>query len=929
MEFLLFGEVQLRVAGQPLDVGTPRQQAVLAALAADAGRPVPIETLIDRVWGDDPPGEARNVVYSHLSRIRQVLTEVTELTGTKTGVTRRSAGYVLEIDPGAVDLNRFARLVERGNDVRETDEDRAAALREALVVWRGPPLAGLQGDWADGVRAAWHRRRLDAAVHWGELELRLGRPDAVLAAMSDLAAEYPLAEPLEALLMRALHAAGRDAEAVDRYAVVRQRLADALGTDPGPELRALHEAILRGELPSAAPAAAAPPSSSPAQLPPDTPGFAGRESALRRLGEVTGGPAPAARTVVLSGTAGVGKTTLAVHWAHSVARDFPDGQLYVNLRGFDPTGSPTTPAGAVRGFLEALDVPGERIPTTLDAQVGLYRTLLANRRVLIVLDNARDAGRVRPLLPGARACVVVVTSRDQLAGLVTEGAHPLVVDLLDDAEAHAVLRRRIGPERLAADPAAAAEIIGLCAHLPLALAVVAARAATYPAFSLAALAAQLRDARGGLDEFAGADPATDPRAVFSWSYLRLDPVAARLFRLLGLHHGPDIGTRAAASLAGLPAGRARVLLSELANAHLVAEHAPGRYTMHDLLRAYADELVHESDTAPERDSAVHRLLGHYAHTAYHADGFLDPRLEVPPALTPLPEGAEAERIVDRRRALTWFETEHRVLLQAVAVDAEFDARVWELAWALRRFLTMRGHWHDESDVLSAALSAARRLGDERKQAFAHLHLGGIHVRFGRQAEGAGDLRAALALYGAREDIVGQAYAHRQFAWLLDRQGEITGALTHAEQALELFRGAGHQAGQATALNAVGWFHTLLGKHTSAIEYCRQALDLQTLLGDLMGATQSWHSIGYAHKQLGDHAEAVACYEKALELVRRNGSVVTEARVLIELANLRRELGDVDAARSGWQQAHDILTRLAHPDADEVRKRLSEVDSDSE
>ncbi|WP_284741455.1 AfsR/SARP family transcriptional regulator [Amycolatopsis sp. RTGN1] len=924
MEFLLFGEVQLRVAGKPLDVGTPRQQAVLAALAVDAGRPVSMETLIDRVWGDDPPGEARNVVYSHLSRIRQVLAEATELTGTKTGITRRNAGYVLEIDSGAVDLNRFARLVERGNDAGETDDERAAALREALLSWRGAPLAGMPGDWADGVRAAWHRRRLDAAVHWGELELRLGRTDAVLAAMSDLAAEYPLVEPLEVLLMRALHAAGRDAEAVERYAVVRHRLADALGTDPGPELRALHEAILRGELPTAAPPA--PPSSSPAQLPPDTPGFAGRENALRRLGEVTGGPSPAARVVVLSGTAGVGKTTLAVHWAHSVARGFPGGQLYVNLRGFDPTGSPMTPAAAVRGFLEALEVPGERIPTTLDAQVGLYRTLLANRRVLIVLDNARDAGQVRPLLPGARACVVVVTSRDQLAGLVTEGAHPLVVDLLDDAEAHAVLRRRIGTGRIAADPAAAEEIIGLCAHLPLALAVVAARAATYPAFSLAALAEQLRDARGSLDEFAGADVATDPRAVFSWSYLLLDPAAARLFRLLGLHLGPDIGTRAAASLAGLPTTRVRPLLSELANAHLVAEHAPGRYTMHDLLRAYADELVHEADSPADRETAVHRMLGHYSHTAYHADGFLDPRLEVPPALTPLPAGAEAERIVDRGRALAWFETEHRVLLQAVAVGAEFDARVWELAWALRRFLTMRGHWHDESDVLSAALNAARRLGDERKQAFAHLHLGGTHVWFGRYDEAGADFQAAAKLYTAVEDVVGRAYVHRQFAWMLDRQGTVAEALAHAEQALDLFRAAEHLTGQAASLNAVGWFRTLLGEHSVAIGYCRQAIDLQTQLGDRMGAAQSWHSLGHAHKQLGDHDQAITCYEKAVYLLHGNGYLVTEARLIIELANLHRDLGDLTSARSGWQRAHDILAGLAHPEADAVRERLTETHS---
>jgi DNA-binding SARP family transcriptional activator/tetratricopeptide (TPR) repeat protein len=922
MEFRLFGEVQLRVAGQPLDIGTPRQQAVLVALAVDAGRPVPLETIIDRVWGDDPPAEVRNVLYSHLSRIRRLCRKVSETSGATAGIARRTGGYVLEIDPDVVDLHRFARLVERGYEGRGTDAERAAALTEALLGWRGTPLAGIPGDWAGRVRETWQRRRLAAAVRWGELELRLGHPGEVIGVLAELTGEYPLAEPLEALLMRALHAAGRDAEAVDRYAVVRHRLADALGTDPGPELRELHSAILRGELPSAPRSA---PPATPAQLPPDTPGFAGRVSALRRLDAVSAERSPGTRVVVLSGTAGVGKTALAVHWAHAVAGEFPGGQLYVNLRGFDPTGTPVTPAEAVRGFLEALEVPAARIPTTLQAQAGLYRSLLAGRRVLVVLDNARDAEQVRPLLPGAPAGVVVVTSRDQLAGLVVAGAHPLAVDLLDDAEAHTVLRRRIGAARTAAEPAAVREIAGLCARLPLALAVVAARAATYPGFGLAALAAQLRDARGGLDEFSGTDPATDARAVFSWSYLRLDPAAARLFRLLGLHPGPDIGTRAAASLAGVPAGRARPILSELAQAHLVAEHAPGRYSVHDLLRAYAAELVHEAESPAERAAATHRRLGHYAHTAYHADGFLDPRLEVPPALTPLPPGAESERITDHEHALAWFRAEHRVLLQAVHADVAFDARVWELAWSMCRFLAMQGHWHDEGDVLAAALAAARRLGDERKQAFAHLHLGGTHVRFGRHAEAHADLRAALRLSGAAGDVVGRAYAHRQCAWLLDRQGRVADALAHAEQALDLFRAAGHRAGQATALNAVGWFRTLLGEHAVAIEYCQQALDLQTLLADHMGAAQSWHSIGYARKQLGEFSRAITCYENALELVHRNGNLVTEARALIELANLRRELGDVESARSGWQQAHDILAHLAHPEAAEVRTRLAEAD----
>src|SRR5215470_18638088 len=311
MEFRLFGEVRLQADGQVLDIGAPRQQAVLAALAVDAGRPVPIETLIDRLWSDAPPVEARNVVYSHLSRLRQVLSRASRLTGAVARIDRRHAGYVLDVDPDLVDLHRFARLVEQGRDPGGLDEDRAAALTEALDLWRGPPLAGVTGTWADEVRSSWHRRRLDAVVQWAELQLRLDRAAAVTSTLPDLTAEYPLAEPLEGLLMRALHAAGRDAEAIERYAALRQRLADELGTDPAPELRALHVAILKGELPS--PERGSPPDrrsrvAAPAQLPPDVPGFAGRDEELQHLDGVLGAGSRAARAVVVSGTAGVGKT---------------------------------------------------------------------------------------------------------------------------------------------------------------------------------------------------------------------------------------------------------------------------------------------------------------------------------------------------------------------------------------------------------------------------------------------------------------------------------------------------------------------------------------------------------------------------------------------------------------------------------------------
>ncbi|MBB5800373.1 DNA-binding SARP family transcriptional activator/tetratricopeptide (TPR) repeat protein [Saccharothrix ecbatanensis] len=922
MEFRLFGEVRVLAGDRPLDVGTPRQQAVLAALLVDAGRPVDIETLIDRVWDEAPPVEARNVLYSHLSRIRRLLATASGHTGVRARLERRSAGYVLDVDPDLVDLHRFARLTARGP---AGDTARAAALTEALDLWSGPPLAGISGDWVDQVRNSWRRRRLDAVTAWGEVELRLGRADAVTAALPDVLAEYPLSEPLEALFMRALHAAGRDAEAIERYAVIRARLADELGTDPGAELRALHSAILRGELPQSEPDS---PLATPAQLPPDMPGFAGREEELRLLDDLAGGSATAVRIVAVSGTAGVGKTALVVHWAHRMRGHFPGGQLYVNLRGFDPTGSPVTPAEAVRRFLDAFEVSPQRIPVGFEAQVGLCRSLLANRRVLVVLDNARDAEHVRPLLPGSPDCLVLVTSRDQLSGLVADGARHLTVDLLEADEARRLLAGRLGAERIAAEPRAVDEIVALCARLPLALAVVAARAATHPKFGLVALARELRAARGSLDEFSGADPATDPRAVFSWSYLQLTADAARLFRLTGLHPGPDLGTHAAASLAGLPSRAVRPLLAELSRAHLVTEHSPGRYTCHDLLRAYASEQAQVLDLEPDRRAALRRTLCHYLHTANDADRLLDPRREELPTLTALPPGVTPEPVADRTEALAWFDAEHRVLLAAIQQEPAFDVEVWELIWAMRRFLAHQGHWQDEIDSLNVALAAARRLGDPLKQAFAHCYKGCTYVWFGKYEDACAELDVALSLYREAGDRVGEAYVQFYHSWLLDRQERNVEALSHAEQALELFRAAGHQAGQAKVLNAVGWFHALLGDHETAIGYCRKALDLQTELGDQLGAGQTWHSLGYAYQQLEDHGRAVACYQAAVDLFEASGYRINEAHVLSSLGDALHDAGDVDAARDAWQRSVDILDQLSHPDADDTRVKLTKSTSDT-
>jgi NB-ARC domain len=425
----------------------------------------------------------------------------------------------------------------------------------------------------------------------------------------------------------------------------------------------------------------------PRQLPPAVRHFAGRKAELAAL---AGQLLEAADTVVISavgGTAGVGKTALAVYFAHQVADHFPDGQLYVNLRGFDPTGLPVAPAEAIRGFLDAFGVPAERLPVAVEAQAALYRSVLAGRRVLVVLDNARDAEHVRPLLPGSPGCMVLVTSRNQLTSLIAaDGARPVDLDLLTIAEARQLLACRLGADRVAAEAPAVEEIITCCARLPLVLSIVAARAATHPQFPLASLADELRGARGSLHAFPAGDAAADPRAVFSWSYQQLSPQAARLFRLLGLHPGPDISTHAAASLAASPTGQARAWLCELTRAHLVTERSPGRFAFHDLLRAYAVEQACAHDTEDEQKAAISRVLDHYLYTAGTASFLLHRRTRAL-TLPPPPPEVLPEEPPDFAAGWAWLDTEYPVLLAAIEQAAAIgrDARVWQLAWTLMDF----------------------------------------------------------------------------------------------------------------------------------------------------------------------------------------------------------------------------------------------------
>jgi tetratricopeptide (TPR) repeat protein len=667
----------------------------------------------------------------------------------------------------------------------------------------------------------------------------------------------------------------------------------------------------------------------PRQLPAVVRQFVGRQNELAALNSLLDSAAAGTPAVVISaieGTAGIGKTALALHWAHSVAGRFPDGQLYVNLRGFDPSATPAEPAEAIRGFLDALGIVADRVPATPQAQAGLYRSLLADRRVLIVLDNARDVDQVRPLLPGSAGCLALVTSRARLAGLaVGEGAALLTLDVLAESEARQLLTGRLGAERVAAEPTAAGELIELCARLPLALSIAAARAASYPAFALAALAAELRDAAWRLDGLDAGDAASNIRAVFSWSYMSLGDHPRWMFRLLGLHAGPDITAPAAASLAGLPLPAARRAIGELASAHLLTEHSPGRYSFHDLLAAYAAEHACTSDAEETRREATRRILDHYLHTARAAAVLLAPaRPRI--TLSPPEPGVTPEPVTDYQQALAWFEAEQQVLLAAVTRAAEtgFDACAWQLPWAMTSFLDRRGRWHQQAAIQSTALAATVRLGDTAGQAAVRRLLATACARLRDYDQARAHLTSCLELNHQLGNPVGEARVYQTLAWTAVDQSQHADALGYAEQALVIFQAVGDLDGQADARNAVGWLHARLGNYQQASAFCRQALALQRHLGNPLGEAHCWDSVAYVGHLRGRYGHATICYRNALTLFRQLGDRYYEAETLTHLGDTRRAAGQPDDARETWRQALGILDDLGHPDAAQVRAKLLQL-----
>jgi DNA-binding SARP family transcriptional activator len=929
-EFCLLGPLTVRWGGAALAVPWGKQRGVLAALLLSPNRVVTVDALAEVLWGADVPESARAGVQNHVMRLRNTLGPA----GSR--LTTQAGGYLIEIGAGELDVARFEALLREARAAaREARWPEAAGqAAAALALWRGEPLADVGSD----VLAAREAPRLselrlqalDARV---DADLHLAQHGEVIDELRQLIGAHPLRERLHAQLMLALYRDGQQGEALAAYQHARSVLRDELGAEPGPDLRQLHHQILTADpvLMLAGRSGPPPAVAVPRELPGDVAAFTGRAAELAELNRILlsqadrAGDAKATAAVIsaVSGTAGVGKTALAVRWAHHAAGQFPDGQLYVNLHGYDP-GQPVTAADALAAFLRSLGVPSPEIPPGEAERAARYRSLLAGKGTIVVLDNASSVEQVRPLLPGSPTCAVVVTSRDSLAGLVArDGAVRVDLNLLPLADAIALLRELIGA-RVDAEPDAAATLAGQCARLPLALRVAAEIASARPGVPLVSLVAELGDQQQRLDLLhVGGDPATSVRAVFSWSYQQLSDDAARMFRLLGLHPGPDTSVPAAASLAGVAEPLARRLLGELARAHLITEHLPGRYAFHDLLRAYAAGQARACDSQAEREAATGRVLDHYLHTAASATRLLDPAQE-PVVLSPPRPGAAPEQLADYSQALVWFEAEHQALLAAVALAAQagYDSYAWQLPSAIGEFLYRRGHWNENAAIQRTALAAAARLGDTAGQAMSGRHLANACVELGEYEQARDLYTRSLALDQKLGNGLGQAKIQHHLGFLAQRQGRFADALGHAEQALDLYRAVGNKIGQAEALNAAGWYHGLLGDYQQARVSCRQAVALSAEAGHHLHEGTAWDSVGYAEHHLGNLARAADCYQRALSLFRESGFRFFEADTLTHLGDTRQAAGELALAREAWRQALAILEELQHPDAGQVRAKLA-------
>ena len=898
----MLGPVELWSGGNSVDLGPPKQRTVFAALVVDAGRVVPVDTLVSRVWDDDPPAEARNALYAHLMRIRRALASVA------LRLDRGPGGYVLRIDPECVDVLRFRKLVSGALGARFSDDERADMLDEALRLWRGIPFSGLSGSWVDRIRDGYQQQYLDAVTAWGRVQLRLGDHESVIHRLHQEVAEHPLVEPLVAVLMQALHAAGRDQEALDRYRTIRRRLVEEFGADPGAELQTLHQAILRG-VPVVATAPAPSPQvhrdGVPRQLPPAVPDFVGRmKEAAEIRAWLRGSETVPPALVVVSGMGGVGKTALAVTVARGCRDHFPDGQLYIELRE-------TADTHAVLGsFLRALGVPARSVPYDADERVGLYRTVTAERRLLVVLDNAANETDVRPLLPGGVDCGVIVTTRSLLQGL--DGAKLVPLAELSTQEGVELLTLVAGPERVAAAPHLEREIVRLCGGLPLALRIAAVRLASGTIPDIGQLVQLLDDERGRLDALRAGDRSV--RASLAISYRGLGHSARRLLRLLGSTPGPDIGLDAASVLASSSTVDVRGELDRLTDVHLVAVRPGQRFALHDLVRAFAVEQA-LADGPAATDAGVRTLLRWYiAACAAVGDVLtpgrvdLDEALESPPG--PLPT------ITDAAAAAEWFAAERDTLLEAAryALDRGWYTEAWQLAYVQRGGLVARHEVDTWIQVSQWGLAAAQAVADKAAEGRIRGSLGSALLLARRYTEAIDNWLISAGLHIALGEPVRLGKDYDSMAYAYTELGDLDRAEYHQLRAVDIPEYADSPAYGSFARVNLGSLYGDQGRYDEALVEFRRGLELATAAGDLSMMCIAHHDLAEVLVKLGRPAEAVPHAEAEIEVARSVPFPLREARGWDVLADA---LATTDPARAenARRQAQRIYQAINDPRAE--------------
>lgn len=901
LTFSVLGPVRAWRDGAALPPGSPQQRALLAALLTRDGRTATAGELIDAIWGDDPPSQALAAVRTYASRLRKVLDP---------GVlVSESGGYAIRVRADSVDLHRAQQLAANAEKAAGTG-DRATAralIDEALGLWDGEPLANVPGPYAETQRAALDEWRLQLTESRLDMDLDVGCHAEAVSELTSLTAAHPLRERLRELLMLALYRSGRQAEALAVYADTRKLLADELGVDPRPELARLQQRILRADAELARPAEEsappAPTAAHPAQLPATVPDFTGRAAFVRELGDRLATAESSVMAVsALAGIGGVGKTTLAVHVAHAARPHFPDGQLYVDLQGAGSRAAePETVLGA---FLRALGTADSAIPDSLDERAALYRTALDGRRVLVLLDNARDAAQIRPLLPGTAGSAALVTSRARMVDLA--GAHLVDLDVMSPEEALQLFTKIVGEERVGSERQASLDVVAACGFLPLAIRIAASRLAARRTWTVSVLAAKLADERRRLDELQAGDLAV--KATFELGYGQLEPQQARAFRLLGLAEGPDLSLAAAAAVLNMPAREAEDLLESLVDTSLLESAAPGRYRYHDLVRLYARSCAERDEQPPvERELALSRLLDFYLATAARVYAIERPGDRLVDHLEPATY--EGLAFADRHDAQDWLYAEAMPLLACVRQSATGSAtlrRAVDLLWAALDLAESGANSKEYSYAAGLLRDAARAAQDEHAEGRAAITLTYVHHVAGRFDLAGQDAEEADRLAVRTGDRLSACWAANLRGIMAIYEGHYDMGKTHLTDAVEGFRGCEDMAGEASALCNLSRLHLVTGNVSKAVALSRQGMETYDRMGNALKGANGRYALGVALTQSGDLAAASERLQEALEVFRDSRQRLWEGMALFRLAEVDIAAGRCAEAAAGAETALTVL-----------------------